>query len=64
MRQNVTLKNLVDLAEQIEKDEEQLDSELRSRDRPVGLELSALAADPLAQLFAWLDRVRDRFFQL
>lgn len=56
----MTLKNLVDLAEQIEKDEEQLDSELRSRDRPVGLELSALAADPLAQLFAWLDRVRDR----
>ncbi len=54
----VKLNNLLDLAEQIEKDEERLDSELRRRDRPIGLELSALAEKPLAQLCAWQDHIR------
>jgi hypothetical protein len=55
----VTLKNLVDLAEQIETDEKLLNAELRRRDRPIGQELSTLANDPLAQLCGWLDRIRD-----
>ncbi len=59
MKQNVSLKELVDLVDRIESDEEQLDSALRRRDRPVGRELSALKDRPLAQLVAWLERITE-----
>ena len=59
MKQPATLKHLVDLVDQIEKDQAQRDAELRRRDRPIGIALSTLAATPLAQLSAWLDKISD-----
>lgn len=59
MKQQASVKTLVDLVDQIEKDELQLDSELRRRDRPIGRALSALANPPMLQLSAWLEQVAD-----
>lgn len=60
MSQPGTLKNLVDLVTQLEKDQPLSDAALRRRDRPLGKELAALAGQPLAQLDAWLERISDQ----
>lgn len=59
MKQQATLKNLVELVDRIEQDDQQLDSTLRRRDRPIGRELAHLQASPMAQLSAWLERITE-----
>ena len=60
MKLQVTLKDLVDLIAQIERDEQEPVSKLRSRDRNIGKGISSLKKDPLAQLSGWLDRVNNQ----
>ncbi len=58
MNKRPTLAKLAALADQLESDEEQPRSELRRRDRKIGRELEHLRDHRLAQLAAWLERVR------
>lgn len=60
MSQPGTLKHLVDLVTQLETDQALPDAALRRRDRPIGKELAPLAAQPLAQLCGWLERVGEQ----
>ncbi|MFO7652997.1 MAG: DUF2868 domain-containing protein [Candidatus Krumholzibacteriia bacterium] len=57
-RTQPTVGDVVDLARQFALDADASGAALRHRDRAIGRELDGLQSRPLAQLLAWLDRVR------